>query len=74
MTNSQIKILNRVNENLQRGDIKVISEKTKKRREYVGRVLNPFNPAYDENVIAEAVSIVTSREQNRKRILEKLPA
>lgn len=74
MTNSQIKILNRINQNLQRGDLKVISEKTNKRPEYVSRVLNPFNPAYSETVINEAVKIVTEREQGQKKILEKLPA
>ncbi len=74
MTTSQKRAINKVNENLERGDLKIIAEKTGKRPEYVSRVLNPFNPAYDEAVVAEAVLFVAQREQDRNKILEKLPA
>jgi len=74
MTTSQIKTVNKINESIEHGDIKVIAEKSGKSREYVGRVLNPFNASYDDEVVAQAILIVAHREQGRKKMLKRLTA
>jgi hypothetical protein len=72
MNSRQIDILNRINEAIERGDIKAIAKETTMSREYVGRVLNPFNPIYNQQVINAALKLITDREVADRKILRKL--
>lgn len=74
LSDSQIEILQRINRNIVKGDIKTIANSTGISREYVGKVLNPFTETYNEEVINAAIELIAVREQGRKVMLEKLPA
>jgi len=72
MNDSQIKILNKINQGLKHGDKKILARKAKRSQDFVGRVLNPFNPAYDEAVVKEAVKILKFREKETRNLLQEL--
>ncbi len=74
LTASQIAILQGINKNIEYGDINAIAEKSGKSREYVGKVLNPFTPIYNDEIINAAIKHIAEREQGRKQQLQKLPA
>ncbi len=74
LTKNQLKLLQRISARLVRGDIKNIAQKTGKTREYVGRVLNASSETYFLPVVNEAVKIISEREQNAKKLLEKVVA
>lgn len=72
LTETQIKILEGIQDNLRKGDVKEITQKTGLSREYVGRVLNLNNDFFNEDVVNEAVKIISAREQFNKKLLSKL--
>lgn len=72
LTETQIKILEGIQANLRKGDVKEITQKTGLSREYVGRVLNLSNDFFNEDVVNEAVKIISAREQFNKKLLSKL--
>lgn len=74
MTTEQIEILNRINNQMARGDIKKISIKTRLSREYVGKVLNPDSDAFNEKVVDTAIKIIEDRNSKNKRRLSQLAA
>jgi len=73
LSNSQIKILQRINGNLENGDITAIAKNSGKTRVYVGSVLNPFAPTYNEDIVNAAVTLIAEREISRKDLLRKIP-
>ena len=72
LTETQIKILEGIQANLRKGDVKEITQKTGLSREYVSRVLNLSNDFFNEDVVNEAVKIISAREQFNKKLLNKL--
>lgn len=74
LTENQLKLLKGIRDRIVRGDIVRIAETTGKTREYVGRVLNPLTDTYCPLVVTEAVKIISEREQNAKKLLEKVVA
>ena len=72
LTETQIKILEGIQGNLRKGDVKEITKKTGLTREYVGKVLRPGNDFFNEDVVTEAVKIISVREQFNKKLLNKL--
>lgn len=73
LSDSQIEILQKINKNLEYGDINAIAETTGKTRVYVSGVLNPFTRTYNDDIIIAAVKLISEREQGRKQLVEKLP-
>jgi len=74
LSDSQIEVLQRINKNLEYGDINTIAEKSKKTRVYVSSVLNLNTRTYNEDIINAAIGIISERDKARKKNLEKLPA
>lgn len=72
LSKTQIEILEGIQKKLEHGDIGAIAKKTGLTRQYVGLVLNPKTDSYKENVVAEAISIISKREQNTKKLLQTL--
>ena len=73
LSDSQREILQRINKNLEYGDITAIAEKLGKTRVYVSGVLNPETRPYNDEVVNAAVKLIAEREQGRKKMLDKLP-
>jgi len=74
LNETQVRLLDRIQSNLRRGDINSIAKKTSLTREYVGKVLSLNNDDFNEDIVAAAVTIISVREDNAKRLLKKLPA
>lgn len=72
LTNNQIQILTSIKAKLVWGDLKAIAEKVGMTDVYVGKVLNPETNSYNEDIVNEAVKLITERERNQKQILNKL--
>ena len=70
---NKIDILNKINNQLVRGDITAISKKIGLTKEYVGLVLNPANGHYNVNIVKEAVRIIEFREMETNKLLQRLP-
>ncbi len=77
LTTNQISILQRVNKQLERGDITKISKRADFTKEYVGKVLNPFSDTYNQEIINAAIELIAEKKQgqkSQKEIYSKLPA
>lgn len=74
LTNTQIEILQRINKNLRRGDIKEICATTGLSRVSVANTLNPFRNEYNEAIVTAANNLVAERDKARKKMLERLPS
>ncbi len=74
LSQSQIEVLKKVNENIEYGDINQIAEKTGMTRVYVSAVLNVATRTYNDRIIKAAVELISEREQGRKKMIAKLPA
>lgn len=74
LTETQLKLLKGIRGKLKRGDRTAIAIKLGKHREYVSKVLNPSTDIYYDPAVTEAVKIISAREQNAKKLLEKVVA
>lgn len=74
LSKTQEKILKGIHGKLRRGDITAIANKVGVTKEYVGMVLNPKSEPFREDIVAEAVAIVASREQKQKKLLQTIMA
>ena len=74
LSDSQKKLVQRINKNLEYGDINSIAEATGMTRVYVGSVLNVKTRTYNDEIINAAIEIIAVREQGRLETLKKLPA
>jgi hypothetical protein len=74
LTRTQIEILTVLNKKLVHGDIKSIVDKTGFSRVHVSNVLNPSSENFNQDIVDEAVRLVTEREQVNKNTLKKLTA
>lgn len=72
LNETQIELLTTIQKNLRRKDINTIAQNTGLSREYVSRVLSPFRDDFNEDIVSEAVKIISAREQNTKTLLKKL--
>ncbi|MBA3673473.1 MAG: hypothetical protein H0W75_00700 [Chitinophagaceae bacterium] len=71
---TQIELLKSIQGKLRRGDKTLIAKKTKFTPMYVWMVLNPDHEYYNEIIVAEAVKIISNREQNRQKLLKSIAA
>jgi len=74
LTQTQIEILTVLQEKLVHGDIKLIAEKMGFSRVHVSNVLKPCSEYFNQDIVDEAVKLVTEREQVNKNTLKKLTA
>lgn len=72
LSKTHIEILEGLHGKLRRGDIARIAEKTKFTPEYVGMVLNKDSEHFNENIVNAAIQVISKREQNTKKLLEKV--
>ncbi len=68
----EIELIQGIRRKLKQGDIQKIAQKTNLHRSYVSGVLNMTSNYYNENVIAEAVDLISTREQGNKKLLKVL--
>lgn len=74
MTKTQEEILQRINERLERGDIKTIAAESGYTRETVGKVLNKDNDWYNQKIVDAAVKVLNKKEAVVKSSLKTLAA
>jgi len=74
LNETQIRLLEMIQAGLRHGDIGIIAGKTSFSREHVGRVLSLSNDDFNEDIVKEAVEIISIREQSTKKLLNKLTA
>lgn len=74
LSTTQLQLLQIIQGKLVKGDVDIIANKTGLTRDYVRMILNPNSGFYKENVITEAVEIITNREQNTENLLKKINA
>jgi NACalpha-BTF3-like transcription factor len=74
LTQTQIEILTVLQGKLVHGDITLIAEKMGFSRVHVSNVLNPSSENFNQDIVDEAVKLVTEREQVNKNTLKKLTA
>ena len=72
LSNSQKLLLQGINKNLEKGDIRNIASSTGFTREYVGKVLNPSIGNYNEEVVNAAIALISKRVQGRKEQLQTI--
>lgn len=72
LSNNQKELLQRIREKISKGDIKAIANKTGLTREYVSKVLSLLSDNYNEDIVKEAVNIISIREQNTQKHLNQL--
>lgn len=72
LNETQIEILKGIQGKLMRGDQNTIAKKKGFSNDYVSMVLNPESDYYNEEIVTEAVRIITEREQNNKKLLESI--